>query len=118
VDQDVIKIVDLDPGSNSVTNDAERVLRKIECWPPGLIVRCRIMYRDSLGTWDGIEWDGQGVRFFPIREKGMKRQQRASSDRLTDRPVVDKYAQKRQRVSLEPARHPGLNLFAGTCKTR
>jgi len=68
VDQDVIKVVDLNLGSDSVTNDAERVLRKIEQWQPGLIARCRIMYRDSRGIWDGIEWDGQEVTFFPIRE--------------------------------------------------
>ena len=69
VDQDVIKIVDLNLGSNSVTNDVERVLRKIEQWQPGLIARCSIMYRDSMGYWDGIEWDRQEVRFFPIRER-------------------------------------------------
>ena len=68
VDQDVMKIVDLNLGSNSVTNDAERVLSKIEQWQPGLIARCRIMYRDSRGIWDGMGWDGQEVRFFPIRE--------------------------------------------------
>ena len=68
VDQDVIKVVDLNLGSNSVTNDAERVLRKIERWQPGLIARCRIMYRDSRGIWDGIEWDGEEVTFFLIRE--------------------------------------------------
>jgi hypothetical protein len=68
VSEDVLKIVDLDLGGNSVTNDAERVLGKIEQWQPGLIARCRIMYRDSRGNWDGIEWDGEGVTFFPIRE--------------------------------------------------
>ena len=68
VSEDVLKIVDLDLGDNSVTNDAERVLGKIERWQPGLIARCRIMYRDSMGYWDGMEWDGQEVRFFPIRE--------------------------------------------------
>jgi hypothetical protein len=68
VSEDVLKIVDLDLGGNSVTNDAERVLGKIEQWQPGLIARCRIMYRDSRGIWDGMAWDGQEVRFFPIRE--------------------------------------------------
>ena len=32
-----MKIVDLNLGSNIVTNDAERVLSKIEQWQPGLI---------------------------------------------------------------------------------
>ena len=69
VSEDVLKIVDLGLGGNSVTNDAERVLAKIEQWQPGLIGRCRIMYRDGLGIWDGIEWDGQEVRFFLMRER-------------------------------------------------
>ena len=68
VHQGVLKIVDLNLGSNSVTNDVGRVLRKIDQWQPGLIARCSIMYRDSMGYWDGMEWDGQEVRFFPIRE--------------------------------------------------
>ena len=41
ISQDILKIVDLDLGGNSVTNDAERVLRKIELWQPGLMARCR-----------------------------------------------------------------------------
>ena len=69
VSENVLKIVDLDLGGNSVTNDAERVLRKIERWQLGLMACYRIMCRDSLGIWDGIEWDGQEVRFFPIRER-------------------------------------------------
>jgi hypothetical protein len=49
VDQDVIKVVDLNLGSNSVTNDAERVLRKIEQWQPGLIARCRNLGWNAVG---------------------------------------------------------------------
>ena len=56
VDQDVIKVVDLNLGSNSVTNDAERVLRKIERWQPGLIARCRIM--TGIAGEFGMEWGG------------------------------------------------------------
>jgi hypothetical protein len=69
VSEDVLKMVDLALGGNSVTNDAERVLRKIEQWQPGLTTHCRIMYRDSLGMWDGLEWDGLEARFFPIHER-------------------------------------------------
>ena len=74
--EDVLKIVDLDLGANSVTIDAERVLGKIEQWQPGLIARCRIMYRDSRGIWDGIEWDGEGVTFLPLRERDEKAAER------------------------------------------
>jgi hypothetical protein len=48
VDQGTLKIVDLSLGANSVTNDAESVLRKIEQRHPALITDYRIMYRDSL----------------------------------------------------------------------
>jgi len=63
VSEDVLKIVDLNLGGNSVTNDAERVLDKIERWQPGLIGRCRIMYRDSMGI-----WHGQKAPFFPVQD--------------------------------------------------
>ncbi|MBV9877485.1 MAG: hypothetical protein JO025_22345 [Verrucomicrobia bacterium] len=76
VDQGVIKIVDLNLGSDSVTNDVERVLYKLEQWQPGLIARCSIMYRDSMGYWDGLEWDGEEVTFFPIRERDEKAAER------------------------------------------
>jgi hypothetical protein len=76
VDQGILKIVDLSLGANSVTNDAENVLRKIRQRHPALIADYRIMYRDSLGIWDGIEWDGKEVTFFPIRERDEKAAER------------------------------------------
>ena len=63
-----IKIVDLNCGLASVTNDIENVLRKIEAWHQGSIAGYRIMYRDAGGYWDGCEWDGEHARFFAIRE--------------------------------------------------
>jgi hypothetical protein len=63
-----IKIVDLNRGTASVTNDIENVLRKIEAWHQGSIAGYRIMYRDAAGYWDGVEWDGEHARFFAIRE--------------------------------------------------
>ena len=76
VDQGILKIVDLSLGANFVTNDAENVLRKIEQRHPGLITGYRIMYRDSLAVWDGMEWDGLEVRFFPIHERDEKTAER------------------------------------------
>jgi len=57
-----IKIVDLNSGKASVTNDIENVLRKIEAWHQGSIAGYQIMYRDSDGYWDGIEWDGEHAK--------------------------------------------------------
>jgi hypothetical protein len=64
-----IKIVDLNTGKASVTNDIESVLRKIEAWHQGSIAGYQIMYRDSDGYWDGVEWNGEQPRFFAIRER-------------------------------------------------
>jgi hypothetical protein len=49
----VISIVDLNLGNRSVTNDIERVLRKIEHYHQGSIAGFKIMYRDSQNIWDG-----------------------------------------------------------------
>ena len=59
-----IKIVDLNRGTASVTNDIENVLRKIEAWHQGSIAGYRIMYMDADAYWDGCEWNGQRARFF------------------------------------------------------
>ena len=64
----VIAITDLDLGNKSVTNDIENVLRKIEYWHQGPIKGYRIMYRDSLSIWDGVQWDGQRLSFFALQE--------------------------------------------------
>jgi hypothetical protein len=54
--------------NRSVTNDVENVLRKIEHYHQGSIAACKIMYRDSEGMWDGIQWDGKRASFFALRE--------------------------------------------------
>ena len=63
-----IKIVDLNTGKASVTNDITSVLRKIEAWHQGSIAGYQIMYWDSDGYWNGVEWDGEHATFFAIRE--------------------------------------------------
>ena len=69
----VISIIDPDLGNRSVTNDIENVLRKIEYYHQGSIVGFKIMYRDSEHIWDGIQWDGQRVSFFALRETDEER---------------------------------------------
>jgi hypothetical protein len=54
----VISIVDLNSGNRSVTNDVENVLRKIEHFHQAPSFGFKIMYRDSQGIWDGIQWMG------------------------------------------------------------
>ena len=65
----VITITNPDLGNTSVTNDIESVLRKIEYWHQGSIATFRIMYRDSLGVWDGVHWDGQRAPFLPLKKR-------------------------------------------------
>jgi len=65
---DAISIVDTGKGSHSVTNDIEAVLRKIEYWHQGSIAEFKIMYRDEIGAWDGVRWNGQHPSFFALRE--------------------------------------------------
>jgi len=61
-------MIDLDLGNRSVTNDIENVLPKIEYYHQGSIAAFHIMYRDSEGIWDGINWDGKRASFFALRE--------------------------------------------------
>jgi hypothetical protein len=64
----VISIVDLDLGNRSVTNDIENVLRRIEHDHQGSIADALIIYRDSQGVRDGVEWDGKEAHFLPLGE--------------------------------------------------
>ena len=57
-----VKIQDTGKGKKSVADDLEAVLRKIEYWHQGSIVRYRISYRSTQGTEHLGEWDGQTAR--------------------------------------------------------
>lgn len=64
VDEDIISIEDLN-GDKSVTNDIERVIRTIAEYVT--IGRRQVVYRDSMGRWDGVlVRDGAFQRFVPI----------------------------------------------------
>jgi hypothetical protein len=57
-----IEIQDTGKGKKSVDDDLEAVLRKIEYWHQGSIVRYRISYRTTQGIEHLVEWDGQTAR--------------------------------------------------------
>jgi hypothetical protein len=78
----VISIVDLNLGNRSVTNDIERVLRKIEHYHQGSIAGFKIMYRDSQNIWDAVEWDGDRAQFFALQETDEKRGRNKLLDRI------------------------------------
>jgi len=59
--EQMVWLIDLDKGSMSVTNDAERVVASVNAtWPER-----RIIYRDSMGQWG--ELMHEGGRFITFR---------------------------------------------------
>lgn len=67
VEGSVIAIVDLDQGSKSVTNDMENVLNDIR-GEIGDLAGYAVIYRDSMGRWDGIRLKGGSVEFYALNE--------------------------------------------------
>lgn len=67
VEGSVIAIVDLDLGNRSVTNDMERVLEQIGTELGGLS-GYSVVYRDSMGRWDGVRLDKGVVAFYSLNE--------------------------------------------------
>lgn len=72
IEDGFLKIVDLDMGGMSVTNDIENVITEI-----GLsedILNLRIIYQDSMGEWDEVipKWRGKictYVSYEPITKR-------------------------------------------------
>jgi len=75
----ILSITD-EGGLKSVTNDLENILHDIQdTIPINDLLKARIMYRDSMGIWDGVKVkynDGlaiESVTFFPLTEKDFGR---------------------------------------------
>lgn len=65
VEPDRVFIIDLDLGNKSVTNDAEKVYNDLQSLWPGR----RVIYRDSIGTWDEIVCTPpEAVKFIVYKE--------------------------------------------------
>lgn len=64
IDKDRIFIIDLDLGNRSVTNDAEYVLGILQAHYPGK----RVIYRDTMGTWDEITGNSLAAGFKAYKE--------------------------------------------------
>lgn len=67
VEGGVIAIVDLDQGRKSVTNDMENVLDDIRA-ELGDLAGYAVIYRDSMGRWDGVRQVGRVVEFYSLNE--------------------------------------------------
>lgn len=72
VDGNVITIVDLDQGSKSVTNDMDNVLDDIRS-ELGDLAGYAVIYRDSMGRWDGVRLVGRSVEFYSLNETDPER---------------------------------------------
>jgi len=65
VEGSIIAIIDLDQGSKSVTNDIENVLDDIRA-EIGDLAGYAVIYRDSMGRWDGVRLIGSSVKFYAL----------------------------------------------------
>ena len=72
IEGSVIAIVDLDQGSKSVTNDMENVLDDIQA-EIGDLSGYAVIYRDSLGRWDGVRLERGLVEFYSLNESDPQR---------------------------------------------
>jgi hypothetical protein len=72
VESSVIAITDLDRGSKSVTNDIENVLDDIRA-EIGDLAGYAVIYRDSMGRWDGVRLAGRVVEFYSLNETDPER---------------------------------------------
>lgn len=67
VEGNVIAIVDLDLGNRSVTNDIEYILDDIRS-EIGDLAGYSVIYRDSMGRWDGVRLVNWTVHFYGLGE--------------------------------------------------
>ena len=67
VEGSIIAIIDLDQGSKSVTNDIENVLDDIRA-EIGDLAGYAVIYRDSMGRWDGVRLIGSSIEFYALNE--------------------------------------------------
>jgi hypothetical protein len=72
VEGSVIAIVDLDQGSKSLTNDMDNVLADIGA-ELGDLAGYAVIYRDSMGRWDGVRLIGRAVAFYSLNETDPER---------------------------------------------
>lgn len=67
VTENIISIIDLDKGGLSVTNDIENIIQDLRNII-GDLSGYAIIYRDSMGIWDGIRIEGETINFYSLNE--------------------------------------------------
>ena len=61
-------------GSKSVTNDIENVLEEIRA-ELGNLAGFAIIYRDSMGRWDGVQLKNESAHFYSLNESDKQQAQ-------------------------------------------
>lgn len=79
--QKILLIRDQDSGNVSVTNDIENVVADIAAHEGINLYEHLIIYRDSMGMWDG--WDAKAQNFFFLRPSVMKEVGQTSIEQFT-----------------------------------
>lgn len=64
----VLVIIDLDQGGMSVTNNVEAVVKSIAAELGPVVYRMPIIYKDSMGIYDGIDGSNLASPFYSIGE--------------------------------------------------
>jgi hypothetical protein len=68
IEDGILILEDLNLGSISLTNFMEEALTEIAISEELDLTKMKIIYRDSMGDWDGVQWHGQGeyVQFISL----------------------------------------------------
>ena len=66
VQDNIVFLLDLGGNFPSVTNDAENVYDEVL----NIYPNHRIVYRDSMGSWDEIKMQNGQIRFLPFSDRG------------------------------------------------
>ncbi|MBG8555101.1 hypothetical protein [Hymenobacter guriensis] len=73
-DDNILQIIDQDQGK-TVTNDIDYVLSEISREENRPLAGCTVIYRDSMGFWDGVALtaSGQFSNFYSVRETDVEK---------------------------------------------
>lgn len=69
LDGNILLIYDQDMGNRSVTNDIDNVIKAISEIEQLDLQKYNIAYQDSIGTFDGVRFDGSYAEIFSINGK-------------------------------------------------
>lgn len=72
IEDNIIAIVDLDKGNRSVTNDIDKVVQDLRN-TLGDLAGYAIIYKDSMGIWDGVRIENGIIHIYPLQEQDQEK---------------------------------------------